>query len=135
MIETKGIILSAVGSLSTLAVTEKASGMFQGDGELTLALWIAGGLLFLIFTLLCVLCKLAKDMRDDNRSTHIDLYKKMDAPETGLEPRLSHLEGSCDAAFRARGCAYDPQRLQKMVSDAVYIALNLPSMDSVKESE
>lgn len=68
-------------------------------------------LLSAIAILMSFVCKIMWDMRKENRDTHSDLYSKIDI----LASSHAHLQGEHDAAFQARGCAYDKERLKEYI--------------------
>ena len=56
-----------------------------------------------------------KSLRAEKDSQHAILF----AHDEDTSTMLSRIEGERKAALRARGCAYDPERLQNMITEAV----------------
>ena len=51
------------------------------------------------------------------------MFKKIEEPQLGLESRLASLEGKHQSSVDARGCAWDADRLQNMITKGIATAL------------
>lgn len=83
--------------------------------ELTLVLWMIGGLLSIIALLLAAVCYFIQDMRRSNGTEHASLISKT----TLLNDRVVKLEAEHSTAFALKGCAYEPVRLREEVAAVV----------------
>ena len=109
-------ILAKVAQITAVGAVAGTAGLTQSTGiELSLVLWIVGGLLAVIATLLGAISYFIRDMRQINLRQH----ETLGTGQKNLSDRLSNLEGQHGAAFQARGCAYDPIRMQTAIDKAV----------------
>ena len=114
MTETAVMKASTASALTTVAVTNEM-GMFTGEGELTFVLWVVGGLLTVILLLLAAVCWFLREMKKSNTEHHTQLHHS----QNELSTILAGLQGEHKASYRARGCAYDSERLGKMIKEEI----------------
>ena len=109
-------ILAKVAQLTAVGTVAGTASLTQSTGiELSLVLWVVGGLLAVIATLLGAISYFIRDMRQLNARQH----ETLGTGQKSLSDRLSNLEGQHGAAFQARGCAYDPIRMQQAIDKAI----------------
>jgi beta-lactamase regulating signal transducer with metallopeptidase domain len=104
-----GVLTAAATMLGTTEIAT-SSGL-----EMSLVLWLVGGLLSIIALLLAAICYFIRDMKNNNVKEHGEIHKSANT----LNERLSTLEGQHNTAFQLRGCAYDPELLKDLVREAV----------------
>lgn len=83
--------------------------------ELSIVLWLVGGLLSIIALLLAAIGYFIRDMRNINAAQH----KVLTESNTSIVNRLIKLETEHSMAFNARGCAYEPERLKDLMKEVV----------------
>lgn len=114
-------IISKVASLTAVGALAGTAGLTESTGvELSIVLWIVGGLLGVISILLAAICYFIRDMRNLNARQH----DEMASHQYDLTERLSNLEGQHGAALNARGCAYDPIRLETAIKEVLRKEVN-----------
>lgn len=119
----KGGLATGTGALvMTAAVTEipKYHHWWDDPQAFKVGIWVIGLFLGVISFLMALLVYFIKSDRTRNQHSHELLFKKYDE----VSETISELKGAHDAAMVARGCAYDPMRLQNMVAIAVKAALH-----------
>lgn len=84
--------------------------------ELSIVLWLVGGLLGIIALLLAAISYFIRDMRNQNAVQH----KEITHSYHDIETRLIKLEAEHGLAFQAKGCAYEPTRLKDMIREVLH---------------
>ena len=101
---------TAVGAIAGTAELTQTTGV-----ELSIVLWVVGGLLAVIATLLAAISYFIRDMRNLNARQHEELQSN----QHNLSERLSNLEGQHGAAVNARACAFDDERLTRKIEEVI----------------
>ena len=121
---TEGTFIKLSGLLAgaTLVGTDalvKHLPMFSGEHELNFVLYLIGGLLTLLAGMTAMILWFIRDLKLNNRNEHDKLFKGHVITATAL----SHLQGEHEASYRAKGCAYDSECIQKSMDKAVGVAM------------
>jgi hypothetical protein len=108
---TEDLIIRAATTVAGSSLVGTASLAQESGIELSIVLWLVGGLLSIIALLLAAISYFIRDMRNQNAVQH----KALTESHSNILIRLIKLETEHGIAFQARGCAYEPNRLKDII--------------------